>query len=57
MLKWVKAKIQFIDSHIPEQPFTVSQYTPTSKIIIGHDLSERSRVQIFDLGEFNLIAF
>ena len=52
MLKWVSANIKFIDSRIPAPPFTITDYTPTSKIIMGHDLTELSRVHIFDFGEY-----
>jgi ankyrin repeat protein len=48
MLKWIKADIQYIDSHVPQQPFTVVDYTPTSKIFLSTELTEMTRVHIFD---------
>lgn len=57
MLKWIKADIQYIDSHVPQQPFTVVDYTPTSKIFLSTELTEMTRVHIFDFGKIQRVYF
>jgi hypothetical protein len=57
MLKWIKADIQYIDSLVPQQPFTVVDYTPTSKIFLSTELTEMTRVHIFDFGKIQRVYF
>jgi len=51
MLKWIKTDVKFVDSRVPDAPFTITDYTPTSKILISRELSEMKRVHIFDFGK------
>lgn len=50
MLKWVKSTVQFIDSVVPNQPFSVVDHTPTSKILLSTFITVSGRVNVFDFG-------
>ncbi len=52
MLKWIKTDVKFVDSRVPEPPFTITDYMPTSKILLSRELTDMKRVHIFDFGEF-----